>query len=451
MATGGDAIRGEFAGIVGEARVVCDEATCLSAGFDGKAPRYIVYPTSAEQVAQVVKCAAENDLAVIACGGASKLGIGNPPRKYDVALCLRDLEKVQHYEPADLTAGVEAGMKFQEFQRLIGRDGLWLPLDPPGVERATFGGIVATNAAGPLRHLYGAPRDMVLGLRIATSEGKLIKTGGRVVKNVAGYDLGKLMIGSFGTLGVIVEVNVKLYPLPAARETFIIAAGTLGIARDLRRNILNLPLEPARMVLVDAEAAKFIHPVAGLNLPAHEPEIWVEAVGSKAVIERARKELDGVGRAVGVKVQSCAGEDIQAAWRLISDFSNGFRKASPESVVLKGTLPIAHSEEFLSLAQQEAENAKITMMSVSQVGVGLMYLGLAGSRGTKEMVAAVTRLRASAEKLGGALMVAAAPAEFKAEVDVWGMPHNGFKVMQKLKAAWDPKGILAPGRFVGGI
>jgi glycolate dehydrogenase FAD-binding subunit len=451
LATAVDAIRAEFAGIVGKARVVCEEATCASAGIDGKVPRYIVYPTSAGQVAEAVKCAAENDLAVVACGGASKLDIGNPPRKYDVALCLRDMEKIEHYEPADLTAGVEAGMKFQEFQRLVERDGLWLPLDPPGAERATLGGLVATNASGPLRHLYGAPRDMVLGMRIATADGKLIKTGGRVVKNVAGYDLGKLMIGSFGSLGVIVEVNVKLYPLPAARETFILKTGTLGIARDMRRSILNLPLDPARVVLVDAEAAKIVHPVAGLSAQVREPEIWVEMIGSRAVIERARKELAELGRAVGFTVQSYEGESIQAAWQFIADFGQSFRRSYPESVVLKGTLPIAHTEEFLSLAQQEAENARMTMMSVSQVGVGLIQLGLAGSKGTKEMVAVVGRLRTSVEKLGGGLMALAAPADFKAEIDVWGMPQNGFKVMQKLKAAWDPKGIFAPGRFAGGL
>ena len=451
MATAAEAVRAGFAGIVGESRVVSEEEACVSAGIDGKVPGAIVFPASAEQVAQVVKYAADNDLGVIACGGASKLGVGNPPRKYDVALCLRDLQKVHHYEPADLTAGVEAGMKFQEFQRLVGRDGLWLPLDPPGAERATLGGIVATNASGPLRHLYGAPRDMVLGMKVATSEGKLVKTGGRVVKNVAGYDLGKLMIGSFGTLGVIVEVNVKLYPLPAARETFILSAGTLSIARDMRLSVLNLPIEPAKLVLVDAEAAKLIHPVAGLNAQPQEPEIWVEAFGSNAVIERTRKELGELGRAVGSKVQSYDGEEMQSAWRLISDFSNGFRKAYPESVVLKTTLPLAHSEEFLSLAQQEAENEKVTMMSVSDVGVGITHLGLAGSGSIHQRAALVTRLRTSVEKLGGALMVVAASAEFKAEVDAWGSARDGFKIMQKIKAAWDPKGIFAPGRFVGSI
>lgn len=451
MATGLEAVRAGFASIVGESRAVCEEEACVSAGVDGKVPGIIVYPTSAAQVAQAVKFAADRGLAVIACGGASQLGMGNPPRKYDVALCLKDLQKVHHYEPADLTAGVEAGMKLQEFQELAGRDGLWLPLDPPGAERATVGGLVATNASGPLRHFYGAPRDMVVGMKIATAEGKVVKTGGRVVKNVAGYDLGKLMIGSFGTLGVIVEVNVKLYPLPAARETFILSAGTLSIARDLRRSILNLPIEPVKLVLVDAEAAKLIHAAAGLNPSSAEPEIWVEAFGSRAVIERTLKELAELGRAVGAQVQALAGEEIQAAWKMISDFGTSVRKAHPGAVVLKVTLPLAHSEEFLSLAQQEAASEKETLLSASQVGVGITHLGLAGVASVPQAAGLVARLRTAAEKFGGALVVEAASEEFKAEVDTWGSVPGGFKIMQKLKEAWDPKGVFAPGRFVGSI
>jgi glycolate dehydrogenase FAD-binding subunit len=446
-----EAVRAELASIVGEAQVVCDDQARVRMSVDGRLPSSVVYPASADQTAQTLGFAARNGLAVIACGGGSQLGLGNPPKKYDIALSLRDVRKLLHHEPADLTSGVEAGMKFQEFQDILRRDGLWLPLDPPGGDQATLGGIVSANASGPLRHLYGTPRDMVLGMRIATTEGKLIKTGGCVVKNVAGYDLGKLMIGSFGTLGIIVDINFRLYPLPPVRETFIFSAGTLGIARDLRRSILNSPLEPARLVLLDAEASKLIRPAAVAGSAAREPEVWVEVSGSKAVIERTRKELEELGRAVGAKVQPHDPESSQASWRLISDFTNWFRITSPESVVLKATLPIAHSEEFLSLAQQEAENEKASVASVAQVGAGIINFGLTGSQGVSSIAPLVARLRKSLEKLGGALAVIVAPPEFKAQVDVWGMPGSGFKLMQKMKQVWDSKGVLAPGRFVGGI
>ncbi len=146
-------------------------------------------------------------------------------------------------------------MKLADFQHFVGRRGLWLPLDPAGGSRASIGGILATNSAGPLRLRYGAPRDMVLGMKIATTEGKVIKAGGRVVKNVAGYDLVRLLTGSYGTLGVIIEATFKLFPLPPERATFVFATRTLEIARNLRQRILHSPLEPLRMMLLDAKAS----------------------------------------------------------------------------------------------------------------------------------------------------------------------------------------------------
>ncbi|MEJ2007370.1 MAG: FAD-binding oxidoreductase [Acidobacteriota bacterium] len=451
MAPVADTVRTQLAAILTESQLTEEAAPREAFGVDGKVPDFVAYPGTAEQVALALKCAAEHNLAVIACGGATSLGIGNIPRRYDIALSMRNITKVRYYEPSDLTAGIGAGVKLEHFQSLLHQEGLWLPLDPPGSGQATLGGVVATNASGPLRQFYGAPRDMVVGMQIATTEGKLIKTGGRVVKNVAGYDLGKVLIGSYGTLGIITEVNLKLYPLPAERQTFVLSAGTLGIARDLRRSILNSPIDPMRFVLMDAESAGIVRSVAKLDPASHEPEIWLEAGGSKSVIERILKELDGLGRAVGAKVQTLDREGAQEAWKTVSDFSNGLKESYPGAVVLKGTMPVANSEEFLSLAQQEAQNEEVRMASVTQSGVGILYLGLLDSQNASQTAGLITRIRKAAEKAGGAVVVISASAEVKAHVDVWGMPETGFELMRKMKAAWDPKGVLAPGRFVGSL
>lgn len=451
MATAVDAARTELAAILGESQLTEEMAARAKFAIDGKTPDCVVYPDSAEQVAQTLRCSLEHNLVIVACGGATSLGIGNAPRKYDVALSTRNLTKVRYYEPADLTAGVGTGIKFADFQSLLRQNGLWLPLDPPGSDQATLGGIVATNASGPLRHLYGAPRDMVVGMQIATVQGKLIKTGGRVVKNVAGYDLGKVLIGSYGTLGILTEVNLKLYPLPSERKTFVLSAGTLGIARDLRRSILNSPIDLMRMVLLDAEAANAVHAAAGLDQPRREPEIWLEAGGSESVIERILKELDAIGRAVGARVQTREQAKAEEVWRLISDFSSWLGDAYPGTVVLKGTMPIANSEEFLSLAQQEAQSEKIRMVSMTHSGVGVLHLGLLNTQSASQTAGLIGRIRKAAEKAGGALIIISASAEVKAQVDVWGTTGSGFELMRKMKAAWDPKGILAPGRFVGSI
>jgi glycolate dehydrogenase FAD-binding subunit len=446
-----EAVRTDLAGIVGEGHLTAETPVCESFAVDGQTPDYVVFPGSPDQVAHTLKYAAGRDLAIIACGGATKLCIGNRPGRYDIALCTRNITKVRYYEPSDLTAGVGAGIALADLQNLLKPDGLWLPLDLSGGGKATLGGIVATNASGTLRHFYGAPRDMVVGMQVATTQGKLIRTGGRVVKNVAGYDLGKLLIGSYGTLGVITEVNLKLFPLPAERRTFVLSTGTLGIARDLRRSILTSPIEPLRMVLLDAETARIVHSGMLPGGAVSEPQIWLEAGGSKSVVDRTRKELEALGRAVGAKVQTYEQEGAEGAWQTVSNFSDWVGKTTPGAVVLKGTMPIANSEEFLSLAQQEAQNEKVRMASIALPGVGILQIGLLGFQNAAQAAGLVGRIRKAAEKSGGALTVVSAHADIKPKLDAWGMPPTGFELMHKLKAAWDPKCILAPGRFVGSI
>lgn len=444
-------VRAGFTNAVGEAQLTAERAVCEQFSIDGLVPQCVVFPNTVEQVSLVLKCAVDHELAVVPCGGATGIKVGNPPTKYDIALCMLNIAHVTYYEPSDLTAGVGAGMRLDDFQNLLSRDGLWLPLDPPGDGQATIGGVVAMNASGPLRHFYGAPRDMVVGMRVATTDGKLIKTGGRVVKNVAGYDLGKLLIGSYGTLGVITEVNLKLFPLPINRRTFVLSAGTLGIARDLRRSILASPINPLRMVLLDAEAVSMVNSACQLDASGREPQIWLEAGGSKSVIDRTWKELDGLGRAVGAAVRAHDGANVEPAWAVISDFGGWLAKHYTEPVVLKATMPIASGEEFLSLAQQEAENEKVQMACVSQAGVGILYLGLLYSVDAERMAGLIGRIRKAAEEAGGALTLISALADVKARADVWGSLETSLNLMRRMKSVWDPKGILSPGRFVGSI
>ncbi len=451
MKTAAETATAEFAGIVGEAHLTLEPPTCAQFAIDGKAPGCVIYPNSPEQAAQVLKCAADRDLPLVVAGGATKLGIGNSPRRYDIALCTRNLTKVSYYEPADLTAGVGAGTSLAELQTLLRSDRLWLPLDPHGSGRATIGGVVAANATGPLRHFYGAPRDMVVGMQIATTTGKLIRTGGRVVKNVAGYDLGKLLIGSYGTLGVITEVNLKLYPLPLNRETSVFSVGALNVARDMRVRILNSPVSLLRMALTDAEVAGILPSDEQLGRKGHELQLWVEAGGSKTVISRTWRDLNELGRAAGASFRVQEGESAQEAWQAISDFDHRLTSMNPEAVVLKCTLPIAATEEFLGLVRQEAQNEKVRTPFVVYPGVGMIHVGLLVLHSATRAAGLISRIRAAAEQAGGAVVVVYAPPEFKAQVDVWGTPPSGFNLMRKMKATWDPKGILAPGRFIGSI
>jgi len=439
-----------LAEIVGEAGVASEPAACAAWAVGGRVPRHIVDTPTAESVAEVLKFASDRDLAVIPHGNGTKLALGCPPSRYDLALSLKELNHVRHYEPADLTISVEAGMRLGDLQDFLGREGLWLPLHPRGGANATIGGILATNSAGPLRLRFGSARDIVLGLKVATTEGKLIKSGGRVVKNVAGYDLSKLLVGSYGTLGVIVEASLKLFPRPASRATWVLETGRLDLARDLRRRILNSPLEPLCMVLLNPLAADLLGngPHSG---EAHGVELWVEAGGSPRILERHARDLAEMGRSVGVRSRLLSEQTADRCWSWLINFEQLFAGSFPEVLVLKASLPIASSEQFLSSAHQGAEGEEVRMAGIAQVGVGIVHLCLWGEKLGKVAARMVTNTRKAAQNLGGALVVEQYPNGFDAERDVWGAPGDALEAMRRLKAAWDPKGVLSPGRFVGGI
>jgi glycolate oxidase FAD binding subunit len=461
-------IQADLAGIVGESRVASDPAVCANFVVDGVAPKCVVYPGSAEQVAQVLKRAADRDLAVIPCRNGTKLEIGAPPGRYDVALSLKDMNQIWYCEPDDLVVSVEPGMKFGDLQHFLGRHGLWIPLDPGGGERGSVGGILATNSAGPLRLHYGAPRDIVLGLKIATVEGKVIQTGGRVVKNVAGYDLAKLLVGSYGTLGVIVEASFKLYPQVAERATWTIEPKTLAGVAELRRNLLRSPLHPLRMVLLNGVARSLAGDEGASGGTRAASEVWIEAGGSPRVIERYARELDELGGTLGMSLRRVEPEGAAEMWPRLADFATWLTTERQAPAVLKASLPIAAGEEFLERAEKEAAHEGFEAPGLCQLGVGVVELGLIG-RATpgSQYVASepeasnpearvpnpglIARLRDAAESLGGKLVVERCPAELKEKIDVWGPGGDDFEVMRRLKAAWDPKGTLAPGRFVGGL
>jgi glycolate oxidase FAD binding subunit len=442
--------RTELASLAGESRVVTEPEACTALAADGKIPNCVVYPPTAEQVAAVLRWAAEHNLAVIPCRNGTKLSTGNPPRRYDLALSLKELNQVWHYEPADLTISVEPGMKLGDFQRFVGRDGLWLPLDPRGGARASIGGIIATNAAGPLRQGFGGPRDMVLGLKIATTDGKIVKTGGRVVKNVAGYDLGKLLIGSYGTLGVIVEASLKLYPRPPERVTFTMRVGTLAIARELRRSILGSPLAALRLALLDSTATALIRGTAQAD-KQKDSEVWVEVGGSHRVIERCERDLGQLGRGIGAPLGRLEAAEAAATWDRIANLPAWLQEIYPDVIVLKVALPISAGEEFLSHAQQEAEGEHVPVASFAQVGVGIAHVCLLQEKLTAGLEGLISRTRKAAVDLGGTLVIEHCPTLLKGRLDVWGDGGDDFEAMRKVKSAWDPKGTLSPGRFVGGL
>lgn len=449
MMTALDQTYSELAAIAGASHVTADEGICAQVTVGGKTPKVVAYPSSSEEVAEILRYASERGLAVIPCRNATKLSLGNPPRRYDIALSLKDMNRVWHYEPADLTVSVEPGMKFGDFQRFVGKDGLWLPLDPAGGAQASLGGILAANASGSLRIHYGTARDMTLGMRIATTEGKVIKTGGRVVKNVAGYDLTKLMIGSFGTLGVIVEASFKLFPLPLERATLVMTAETLDKVCLIRRAVQTSPMRPLRFVLTDSAMRNQLGISQSSAAPRGGLEFWIEFGGTKRVLSRCEEELKQIASRYGESVRSASEEPSgEDRWRRLSDLHTEVA-AKANDWLLKACLPISQVEEFLGQALRSLEPHGPVIKICADPLAGIVRVWLSSS--DKSLNDPVLKLRGIAGELGGSLTVEFSPAGATGTVDAWGATEDDFETMRKLKEAWDPKVVLSPGRFVGGL
>ena len=216
--------------------------------IDGIDPQAVILPASTHEIQEVLDYASDNGLSVIPAGSGTKLGIGNPPEGVDLVLSTSRLDQVLEYEPADLTVTVEAGIQLAVLQAKLAEHGQYLPLDPPYADRCTIGGITATNASGPSRLQYGAARDRVLGMRVVQSSGTVVKSGGKVVKNVAGYDLNKLYLGSYGTLGVITEVSLKLQPLPEIERTILVTFADIEEAVNVGSEISGSQLLPTFLI-----------------------------------------------------------------------------------------------------------------------------------------------------------------------------------------------------------
>ena len=430
---------------------------------DGCLPAVVVEPASSEELVEVVRWARANRAALVPVTSGCYLPLGNPPRAADVAVSLARLNRVLHYDPGDLTFGVEAGMLLADAKDHIAEHKLILPADPPYADRAAVGGLLAAHAAGSLRFGYGTWRDFVVGMKFVTGEGKLVKSGGRVVKNVAGYDLNKLLIGSLGTLGIITEVNFKLFPAPAAAAGFIFSFNGDEAALEARMRIVHSPWQPRAIELLDPRAAAL---AATPTLSSEHWSLVVAVGGVEKVIERCERDFGGLARELGAaEFRIARQEENQTLWKALRSLLARTREANPATTVVKGALPLTSVGPFLAKAQQVAARYELPTAATAHAGSGIGFLYLLPARrslgeggspegmtdAARKMAQAATEMIHAGNNLGGRVTIPWCPPEVKADVNVWGPLQDDFSLMKKLKAAFDPAGILNPGRFVGGL
>ncbi|HET9488450.1 MAG TPA: FAD-binding oxidoreductase [Methylomirabilota bacterium] len=409
---------------------------------EGRSPEAAVFPGSVDEVRAVVALAATEGVPIVPWGGGTAASLGTPAARAGLVLGLARMARLLEHEPGDLTATVEAGMPVAALQTALRARGQWLSLDPPDAERATIGGVIAANASGPRRHLYGTPRDLLIGVTVVTGEGALVRGGGKVVKNVAGYDLPKLFVGSFGTLGIIVEVTVKLRPLPDAERLVAVRFDRLKDAGTAVRTVTGSDLIPSALELLDAEAGRSLGSGPGASL----------VVGFDGLAEQVAWQCDELRRLTAPLGGHGIAPLPDEAWsRLCTAARAAF--ATPAAVMKLVVLPVTVADVMEQGANAVRQRGLLSAWS-AHAGVGVLTAAVFSPGGQADPAAIAAVLedwRGMAGAGGGYAVLEWAPLTVKALVPVWDAPGAAGRIMQRIKAQLDPLAILNPGRFVAGI
>lgn len=430
---------------VGEANVIQDPDRLKVYAVDGLTPGALVSPGSVEEISKLLAYANLEKLAVVPRGNGTKMAQGGIPRKLDVVLSLLRINRITEHDVPNLSLSVQAGMTLSAIQEKLASTGKgsFLPLDPPYTDQATIGGIIATNSSGPRRYLYNTARDLLLGLKAVTPSGDIVAFGGKTVKNVSGYDMTKLMIGSWGALGVITEITTKLLPLPEASATLLVSFETLAKAGSLTRKVLHSALLPSAMELMDGKAAGQLG----------EKEKYLVAFNLEGVgeaVERQVTEIGEIGKKEGaIDTKALNGQEERSFWLRVRDFA----LATKAPVILKSNFVISRQAEILGNYENWAQAAGIGCAFIGHAGNGILTSYILENVVEKPdtVVDLIAKFTAEAAKHDGNLVVESCPSELKAKIGVWGQPRTDVVVMRRLNENMDPFGVLNPGRFVGGI
>jgi glycolate oxidase FAD binding subunit len=395
----------------------------------GRLPKFIVEPSTAEQVAAVLRWANQNSVALAARGSGTKLDWGAPPRELDVMVSMRKMNRVVEHAWVDMTATVEPGCCVAELQRTLAEHGQRLAVEPLFSGQATIGGIVASNDNGPARVRFGSLRDLIIGVTLALPDGTLARSGGKVVKNVAGYDLPKLATGSLGTLGIITQAIFRLHPLPQTEQTISFQFETIAAANQ------------AALALLDS-----VLTFTGLQMRSSGPPLCTLDVRFEGIANAVEDQGQRAGRIVGNLLGGAGGkllpEETQP-WQS----STALWEGSPDLICRFSVLP-TEVAALLGRAQSLAEPLAVRSRAVAQaVGVGLLRL----DGPTDALLSIIRELRQLAAVRHGSVVVLHASGELQSQLDLWGEVGTALGTMRRMKQQFDPKGILNPGRFVGGI
>lgn len=445
---------------VGTQQVMSAPEELVAYAVDGLAPAVIVRPKSAAETVEVVRFAIAERLKLIPLGSRSKCDIGMPPTRYDIAVDMTALRGVAHYDAGDLTLSVEAGTPLREVEGFLKNHRQFLPLAVPCFESTTAGGTIASGIDSVLRKRYGTARDFLIGAEFVDGKGQLCKSGGRVVKNVTGYDLHKLLIGSLGTLGVMTRLNFRTFPLPAVSAGHVANFGKAAAALEYCKLLEKAGIPLANLEVISPETIQIIRailqqtqsPVATIL----EDAAWCvysSYEGTEAVVQRISQELEKCARGAGSRrlevLETAADESLGGMLREAFEW---LRWASPATLLYKLTV-CGGATEVIAASAQEIQSAQLRSATLAR-SCGVLYVAIFSDH-EEEMVEIAQAIDPVAVTLarthGGHATLIHAPlnAKLKIAETRGAAPDRGLQ--EQVKKAFDPGEIFVPGRTVGGI
>ena len=446
---------------LGAHRVITAETELREYAIDGMVPNAIVRPASAQEAAEVIRFAIAEKLAIVATGSRSKLDLGMPPARYDLALDMNALHDIAHFDPGDLTLSVDAGMPLRQLAKALAEKGQFLPLAVPCYETSTVAGALASGIDSILRKQYGTARDFLIGAEFIDGKGALCKSGGRVVKNVTGYDLHKLLIGSLGTLAVITRLNFRTFTLPQAHGGHLACFSSLEGAAAYRHAIeisglplANLETLSPEMVFLTSAVLRETNAEFAARLDPGKWCVFASFEGNEAVVPRIARGLQKLANeaaAAGSEILDAASDAHLGG--ILREAFDWLRWASPSVALFRIVSPHSKPGDLADLLCAAQESSLRSALLVRAAGI-VYFVLLAESEVESSLRAleiAATRVFALADAGQGHATLLHAPLELKSRMNVWGPNRADLGMMQRVKHSFDPQNIFAPGRFVGGI
>lgn len=475
-------ILGGLAEIVGQEFVKTEPDVLSAYGVDNMLPRAVVFPKNTEQVSEVVQLANRENMAIIPCGNRTKMAMGNAPARLDVVICTSRMNHMIDVDTSNLTITVESGVKFRDIQARLAtqedrcylplddlmteadevicsdrsHSGCFLPIDPSYADSATIGGIITANSSGSRKLLYGNIRDSILGVRMVAPTGEILGSGGKTVKNVSGYDVSKLAVGSMGSLGIICEMTLKLLPLPERMETLLISFGSFSHVSAFIEKVFETHLLPAGVDIMNQEAYMQLNMD---GIPDFGSNGYVSAIaieGFEQAVDRMRTEIMSMAKTNGARSDVCLQDERHLLfWLAVSNLDVALADRGSDLIKAKLNYPISEWRGIVESVENTFSDADLDYTLQVHTGNGICLPRLlvlpndaeAMDRGIRAMNSLLARCR----EVGGNMVIEDAPSEVKDRLKMWGEAESDFVVMKRIKEQIDPSGIMSPGRFVGGL